>query len=142
MKRPSVFLAASLLTGGAVALAGPIGFVGIVVPHALRLLVGSDHRALLLASALGGAIFLVLADTVTRLSFLALGIEPTVGVVTAFIGAPFFLLLLRQRGVAAPVRSHETERTSVLDTSQLPAQVVDQAPALAVGDPLAEIVQA
>jgi iron complex transport system permease protein len=96
--RRAVFLAASLLTGAAVALAGPIGFVGIVVPHALRLLLGPDHRALLPASALGGAIFLVLADTLTRLSFLALGVEPTVGVLTALIGAPFFLVLLRRRG--------------------------------------------
>jgi len=96
--RRMVFLAASLLTGAAVALAGPIGFVGIVVPHALRLLLGPDHRALLPASALGGAIFLVLADTLTRLSFLALGVEPTVGVLTALIGAPFFLVLLRRRG--------------------------------------------
>lgn len=97
--RRTIFLCASLLTGGAVALAGPIGFVGIVVPHTLRLLIGSDHRALLVASALGGAVFLVLADTLTRLSFLVIGVEPTVGVLTALIGAPFFLVLLRQRGV-------------------------------------------
>ena len=96
--RRRVFLSASLLVGGAVALAGPIGFVGIVVPHALRLLLGADHRALLPASALGGAIFLVVADTLTRLSYLALGVEPTVGVLTALVGAPFFLVLLRQRG--------------------------------------------
>jgi iron complex transport system permease protein len=96
--RRRIFLAASLLTGGAVALAGPIGFVGIVVPHGLRLIVGADHRVLLGASALGGAIFLVIADTLTRLSFLALGVEPTVGVLTALVGAPFFLVLLRTRG--------------------------------------------
>jgi len=96
--RRTVFLAASLLTGGAVALAGPIGFVGIVVPHGLRLMLGADHRALLFASALGGAIFVVIADTLTRLSFLAIGVEPTVGVLTALIGAPFFLVLLRRRG--------------------------------------------
>ena len=97
--RRTNFLTASLLTGAAVALAGPIGFVGIVVPHTLRLLLGSDHRALVVASALGGAIFLVLADTLTRMSFLVLGVEPTVGVLTALIGAPFFLVLLRQRGL-------------------------------------------
>jgi iron complex transport system permease protein len=97
--RRTIFLAASVLTGGAVALAGPIGFVGIVVPHCLRLILGADHRALLPASALGGAIFLVFADTLTRLSFLALGVEPTVGVLTALIGAPFFLVLLRRRGL-------------------------------------------
>ncbi len=97
--RRTIFLSASLLTGGAVALAGPIGFVGIVVPHSFRLLLGSDHRVLLLASVLGGAIFLVVADTLTRLSFLAIGVEPTVGVLTALIGAPFFLILLRSRGL-------------------------------------------
>jgi iron complex transport system permease protein len=96
--RRRIFLAASLLTGGAVALAGPIGFVGIVVPHGLRLLLGTDHRVLLIGSALGGAIFLVVADTLTRLSFLALGVEPSVGVLTALVGAPFFLVLLRTRG--------------------------------------------
>ncbi len=97
--RRTIFLAASLLTGGAVALAGPIGFVGIVVPHSFRLLLGSDHRALLPVSVLGGAMFLVVADTLTRLSFLAIGVEPTVGVLTALIGAPFFLVLLRGRGL-------------------------------------------
>jgi iron complex transport system permease protein len=98
--RRTIFLAASLLTGGAVALAGPIGFVGIVVPHALRLVIGSDHRVLLVGSALGGAIFLVVADTLARVSFLALGVEPTVGVLTALVGAPFFLVLLRSRGTS------------------------------------------
>jgi iron complex transport system permease protein len=97
-ERRRIFLTASLLTGAAVAFAGPIGFVGIVVPHALRLLIGSDHRVLLPASALGGAIFLVLADTLTRLSSIAFGVELTVGVLTALVGAPFFLVLLRARG--------------------------------------------
>ena len=96
--RRRIFFSSSLLTGGAVALAGPIGFVGIVVPHTLRLLIGGDHRVLLVASAIGGALFLVLADTIARLSLLAIGVEPTVGVITALIGAPFFLVLLRSRG--------------------------------------------
>lgn len=96
--RRRVFLAASLLTGGAVAFAGPIGFVGILVPHALRGLLGPDHRVLLPASALVGGAFLVLADTGARLFFLLLGTEPTVGVLTALLGAPFFLVLLRRRG--------------------------------------------
>ncbi len=96
--RRRVFFASSLLTGGAVALVGPIGFVGIVVPHSLRFLIGGDHRAMLWASAIGGAIFLVGADTIARLSLLAVGVEPTVGVITALIGAPFFLVLLVRRG--------------------------------------------
>ena len=97
--RRLLFLAGSLLTGAAVAVAGPIGFVGIVVPHALRLAFGPDHRLLVPASALGGALFLSLCDTVARLAFVPLGSEPAVGVVTALIGGPFFLVLLwRRRG--------------------------------------------
>jgi iron complex transport system permease protein len=90
---------ASLLTAAAVALAGPIGFVGIIVPHVLRLVVGADHRLMLPAAALGGAIFLCLSDTLTRLAFLPLGAEPSVSVLTALMGGPFFLVLLwRRRG--------------------------------------------
>jgi iron complex transport system permease protein len=97
--RRLLFLAGSLLTGAAVAVAGPIGFVGIVVPHALRLAFGPDHRLLVPASALGGALFLSLCDTIARLAFVPLGSEPAVGVVTALIGGPFFLVLLwRRRG--------------------------------------------
>jgi iron complex transport system permease protein len=96
--RRVIFFAASLLTAAAVAFAGPIGFVGIVVPHALRRLVGADHRLLLPASIFGGAAFLVLTDTASRLTFVALGTEPSVGVLTALIGAPLFLVILRRRG--------------------------------------------
>ena len=97
--RRLLFLAGSLLTGAAVEVAGPIGFVGIVVPHALRLAFGPDHRLLVPASALGGALFLSLCDTIARLAFVPLGSEPAVGVVTALIGGPFFLVLLwRRRG--------------------------------------------
>jgi iron complex transport system permease protein len=96
--RRVIFFAASLLTAAAVAFAGPIGFVGLVVPHALRRLVGADHRLLLPASILGGAAFLVLADTAARLAFVALGTEPSVGVLTALVGAPLFLIILRRRG--------------------------------------------
>lgn len=92
--RRATFLAASMLVGAVVAVSGMIGFVGLIVPHALRSLCGADHRLLLPASALGGAIFLVLADTVAR--SLATGVEVPVGVVTALTGAPFFLYLLRQ----------------------------------------------
>lgn len=96
--RRVVFLAASLLTGAAVAFAGPIGFVGIVVPHVLRGLLGPDHRVLVPASALIGAAFLVLADLCGRLALLVVGTQLTVGVLTALIGAPFFLVVLRGRG--------------------------------------------
>ena len=96
--RRVIFFAASLLTAAAVAFAGPIGFVGIVVPHALRRLIGADHRLLLPASIFGGAAFLVLTDTASRLAFLALATEPAVGILTALIGAPLFLIILRRRG--------------------------------------------
>lgn len=85
----------SALTAVAVAVAGVIGFVGLVVPHLLRLLVGPDHRILLPTSALAGSIFLVLTDTVARTG----AAEIPVGIVTAALGAPFFLYLLRRREV-------------------------------------------
>lgn len=84
--------AAAVLTGGSVAAAGSIGFVGLVVPHGVRLLLGPDARLLVPASALAGAAFLVCADTLVRL----LG-EMPVGVITASCGAPFFLWLLWRR---------------------------------------------
>jgi iron complex transport system permease protein len=86
---------AALVTGAAVAVSGVIGFVGLVVPHVLRLLVGPDHRVLLPTSALAGASFLVAADTIAR----AGPAEVPVGIVTAALGAPFFLYLLRRREV-------------------------------------------
>jgi iron complex transport system permease protein len=86
------FLSTSLATGAAVSMAGPIGFIGIVVPHLVRLIVGSDHRIVLPASALFGAAFLVLCDLVART--IMAPIELPVGVVTAMIGGPFFLWLL------------------------------------------------
>lgn len=86
------FVSASLATSGAVALAGPIGFIGIVVPHLVRLLVGSDHRTVLPASALFGAAFLVACDMVAR-TVLA-PVDLPVGVITALVGGPFFLWLL------------------------------------------------
>lgn len=91
------FCAASLLVGSVVAVAGMIAFVGLVVPHALRRLIGADHRWLVPASALGGAAFLVLADTLARATFLVFGTEIPVGVITAFSGGPFFLLILLWR---------------------------------------------
>lgn len=88
-------LAAALLAAGAVAVAGVIGFVGLVVPHALRLVIGSLHRRLLPAAALGGAAFLVLADVTARA--VARPAELPIGVVTALVGVPVFVLLLRRR---------------------------------------------
>jgi len=84
-----------VLTGAAVAVSGIIGFVGLIVPHVLRLVVGPDHRILLPTSALAGAAFLVATDTVARSG----AYELPVGIVTAFLGAPFFLYLLRKREV-------------------------------------------
>jgi len=89
--------AASLVTAVSVSVAGVIGFVGLVVPHGVRLVVGPDHRVLLPASAFAGAAFLVATDTVARLG----AAELPVGIVTAFLGAPFFLYLLRDREVYA-----------------------------------------
>jgi iron complex transport system permease protein len=86
------FFTASLATGAAVSVGGPIGFVGIIVPHLVRLLVGSDHRVVLPASALFGAAFLVGCDVLART--LIAPVEIPVGVVTALIGGPFFLWLL------------------------------------------------
>jgi len=94
--RALVFFASSTATGAAVALAGMVGFVGLIVPHLVRRLVGPDHRLLVPASTLFGAAFLVLADAGARLAFLPLGTEPPVGAVTAFLGGPFFLWLLRR----------------------------------------------
>ncbi|MFH0810757.1 MAG: iron ABC transporter permease [Pseudomonadota bacterium] len=92
------YLVASLAVGAIVATCGLIGFVGLIVPHMVRLLLGSDHRLLLPTAAVAGAAFLVGADLVAR-SLLAPQ-ELPVGVVTAFLGAPLFGLLLKRRGVS------------------------------------------
>ena len=91
----SAFFSASLATGAAVSVSGPIGFIGIVVPHLVRLLVGADHRVVLPAAACFGAAFLVACDVVARTALAP--IELPVGVVTAVIGGPFFLWLLVTR---------------------------------------------
>jgi len=93
--RLQLYLTASLLTAAAVAIGGSIGFVGLVVPHMLRLFAGSDHRLLLPASVLGGGTLLLVADTLAR-TLLAPQQLP-VGVLTAMLGVPLFLYLL-QRG--------------------------------------------
>jgi iron complex transport system permease protein len=90
-----VFVASSLIVGVAVSVGGMIGFVGLIVPHAARLLFGQDVRVLLPASFLLGAAFLVLADTVARVA-IAPG-ELPVGAITALLGGPVFLLLLRRQ---------------------------------------------
>ena len=89
------FLSASLATGAAVSLGGPIGFIGIVVPHLVRLMVGSDHRIVLPAATLFGATFTVLCDLAARTVMAP--VELPVGIITALIGGPFFLWLLVQK---------------------------------------------
>jgi len=91
-----LFLGVSLITSIVVSFSGIIGFVGLIVPHLTRMALGSDHRLLIPASALGGAIFMIAADTMARMIFPPS--ELPVGVVTAFLGAPFFIYLLKQRG--------------------------------------------
>lgn len=90
----AVYVLASLLTGVAVSVSGAIGYLGLLVPHLGRMAVGSDHRTLLPASALGGAIVLVLSDTLAR--SLVAPAELPVGAVTAVAGAPVFIYLLRR----------------------------------------------
>jgi iron complex transport system permease protein len=90
-----VYIAASVLTGLAVSVSGAIGYVGLLVPHAMRLLFGSDHRILLPAAAFGGAIAVVIADTLART--VVAPAELPVGAMTAMAGAPLFIYLLRRR---------------------------------------------
>lgn len=90
-----VYLAASALTGLAVSVSGAIGYVGLLVPHLMRLIFGSDHRMLLPAVAFGGAIAVVIADTVART--VAAPSDLPVGAITAMVGAPLFIYLLRRR---------------------------------------------
>jgi len=90
-----VFVAASLITGAAISVAGSIGFVGLIVPHAARLLLGPDNRRLVPAAGLLGGAFLILADLVART--VAAPTELPVGVITSFCGAPLFIYLLRSR---------------------------------------------
>jgi iron complex transport system permease protein len=99
LKRISIVLV-SAMTGVAVSICGVVGFVGIVVPHLLRLVIGPAHRLLLPASALSGAMLLVGADTLART--IVAPAEMPIGILTAAVGAPFFLgMLLRQRGLVA-----------------------------------------
>ncbi|WP_174799588.1 FecCD family ABC transporter permease [Microbacterium maritypicum] len=97
--RGLLLVLASLLTGAIVAVSGGIGFVGLVVPHMARLLVGSDHRRMLPITVLGGALFLMVADLLART--VAMPTEIPLGILTAFVGAPFFLWLMRSGGERA-----------------------------------------
>jgi len=96
--RIETFVVVAVMTSAAVMLAGPIGFLGLIVPHVCRLLVGPDHRMLAVASGFGGAIFLMAVDTACRLvgAWLRIGELPA-GIVTALAGGPFFIHLLRAR---------------------------------------------
>ena len=94
--RRLLFTATSVLTGVIVAVSGSIGFVGLIVPHAVRLLVGSDHRRLLPVGALAGASFLIWTDVFARTALAPR--ELPLGIVTGFIGAPFFIWLLKSGG--------------------------------------------
>jgi iron complex transport system permease protein len=89
-----VFVTSSLVVGAVVAFCGAIGFVGLIIPHITRMLVGPDHRRLLVASVLLGGIFLLVADAIART---AAPVELPVGVITAIFGVPFFGFLLKKR---------------------------------------------
>ncbi|MFH1259256.1 MAG: iron ABC transporter permease [Elusimicrobiota bacterium] len=92
--KKAVFTIASIIIGAVVSVSGLIGFVGLIIPHIIRLFIGPDHRYLLIGSALGGGIFLIFSDTIARTIFSP--VELPVGIVTAIFGAPFFLYLLRK----------------------------------------------
>lgn len=89
-----LLLSGSLLTAVAVSFSGTVGFVGLIIPHMMRMLLGADHRLLLPASLLFGASFLIVADTLARTAIPDM--ELPVGVVTALCGSPYFLYLLRK----------------------------------------------
>ncbi len=99
LTRNTLLLTSSLITGAAVAFSGTIAFVGLVVPHILRLITGADHRVLVPLSALGSAVFLLAADTLARLVISPA--EVSVGIITALVGAPFFLTLLARNKARA-----------------------------------------
>jgi iron complex transport system permease protein len=93
--RQILMITAAIITAGAVSVSGPIGFVGLVIPHSVRMLIGPDHRTLVPFSALGGGIFLMLCDTLGRT--IAAPLELPVGIVTSLIGAPFFVYIYKTR---------------------------------------------
>ena len=89
-------LLATLMTASAVAVAGLIGFVGLIIPHAIRNITGPDHRKLVPASVFAGGIFLVICDLVAK-TILGPAEEIPVGVITALVGGPFFIIILRRK---------------------------------------------
>jgi iron complex transport system permease protein len=94
--RRVIFFATSIMIGAAVSVSGIISFVGLIVPHVLRLALGADHRLLLPASLIGGAAFMVIADLVARIAIAPS--EIPVGAITALCGGPFFIYMLRRQG--------------------------------------------
>ena len=90
-----IIFSASLLTAASVSIAGTIGFIGFMIPHVMRRIFGAEHRVLMISSVLGGAVFLILADTLAR-SILTSGAEIPVGIITSLLGAPFFFLVLKK----------------------------------------------
>ncbi|MHB1485479.1 MAG: FecCD family ABC transporter permease [Saccharofermentanales bacterium] len=92
--RISMILLASVCTASIVSVTGPIGFVGLIVPHIMRMLIGPSHRRLVVASAIAGSVFLLLCDFITRMLSIPIRIEFSCGVITALIGAPYFIFLL------------------------------------------------
>ena len=92
-----VFIACALLVAAGVSLCGPIGFLGIIVPHIVRLLLGYDYRIILPISVIGGGIFLVIADTLARTVISP--VEIPVGIITALCGGPYFIYLMRRKRI-------------------------------------------
>jgi iron complex transport system permease protein len=89
--RAVLIVSSTLVTSAATATCGIVGWIGLVIPHLLRMVVGPDYRMLIPASITGGALFLLLVDNITRIFF---QVEISIGILTALIGAPFFLVLL------------------------------------------------
>lgn len=96
--RIETFVLVGLMTASAVALAGPVGFLGLIVPHICRMAVGPDHRRLVILAGFAGAVFLMIVDTLCRTVGPAMGVGTVpVGIITALLGGPFFIWLLRRR---------------------------------------------
>ena len=93
--RPVIILASTLITAAAVSVCGAIGWVGLVIPHLCRRLVGSNTRYLMPASMVAGALFLLIVDNISRYLYAT---ELPIGILTAFVGAPFFLYLMMKGG--------------------------------------------
>ena len=97
-----VLVFSALVVGSCISVSGAIGFVGLIVPHVMRLLIGPSHRFLLLTSALGGAILLIFSDILARTVLMPS--EINIGIVTSVLGVPFFLMLLRHQQKTSRLR--------------------------------------